>query len=60
MPSTHVNLHYHLVFSTKERVPSITADVHERVHAYLGGIVRGLNGIGLEVGGTADHVHLPV
>ena len=60
MPSTHTSLHYHLVFSTKDRAPSITAEVRERVHAYLGGVVRGLNGIGLEVGGTADHVHLLV
>jgi putative transposase len=60
MPSTHVSLHYHLVFSTKDRVPSINTDVRDRVHAYLGGVVRGLNGIALEVGGVADHVHLLV
>jgi REP element-mobilizing transposase RayT len=58
MPSTHLSLHYHLVFSTKERVPSIVDDVRDRVHAYLGGIVRGLGGVPLEVGGIADHVHL--
>ena len=58
MPSTHVSLHYHLVFSTKDRLPLITDDVRARVHAYLGGVARGLNAVGLEVGGTADHVHL--
>jgi REP element-mobilizing transposase RayT len=58
MPSTHLSLHYHLVFSTKERIPSIIDDVRTRVHAYLGGIIRGLDGVPLEVGGTADHVHL--
>ncbi|MDP9191358.1 MAG: IS200/IS605 family transposase [Acidobacteriota bacterium] len=60
MPSTHASLHYHLVFSTKERFPSITPEVRERVHAYLGGVIRGLGGVGLEVGGIADHVHLLV
>jgi len=60
MSSTHVSLHTHLVFSTKDRVPSIHAEVRERVHAYLGGVVRGLNGVPLEIGGTADHVHLLV
>ena len=35
MPSTHVSLHYHLVFSTKDREPLITTEVRERVHAYL-------------------------
>src|SRR5215210_1893897 len=58
MPSTHVSLHYHVTFSTKDRVPSIATDVRERIHAYLGGVIRGLGGVPLEVGGVADHVHL--
>ncbi len=60
MPSTHVSLHYHLIFSTKDRVASMREDLHERIHAYLGGVIRGLGGKALEVGGTADHVHLLV
>jgi putative transposase len=58
VPSTHLSLHYHLVFSTKERAPLITAEIRERVHAYLGGVIRGEGGVALDVGGTADHVHL--
>lgn len=46
MPSTHSSLHYHLIFSTKDRRPLITKDWRERLHAYLGGI--------------EDHVHLLV
>ncbi len=42
MPSTHLSLHYHLVFSTKERQPVISLEWQERLHAYLGGIVRDL------------------
>ena len=30
----------------------------ERVHRYLGGIIRGMDGVAHAVGGTADHVHL--
>ncbi|HET7711081.1 MAG TPA: IS200/IS605 family transposase [Thermoanaerobaculia bacterium] len=60
MPSTHLSLHYHIVFSTKDRFPFIHADVRERIHQYLGGIVRGLEGVPLEIGGTTDHVHLVV
>jgi putative transposase len=60
VPSTHLSLHYHLVFSTKERAPLITAEIRERVHAYLGGVIRGEGGIALDVGGTTDHVHLLV
>lgn len=60
MPSTHTSLHFHLVFSTKERVPMIAHEWQERLHAYLGGIVKGLDGVALAVGGVADHVHLLV
>lgn len=60
MPSTHLSLHYHLVFSTKERLPTIVTDIRPRLHAYLGGIVNGLGGVPLDVGGVADHVHLIV
>ena len=40
MSSTHLSLHYHLVFSTKVRRPLIRELWRERLHAYLGGIVR--------------------
>ncbi len=58
MPSTHLSLHYHIVFSTKERRPFIVPAWRERLHAYLGGIVRNLDGVAEAVGGMDDHVHL--
>ena len=58
MPSTHLSLHYHVVFSTKDRVPSIAAAWRERLHAYLCGVVRNVNGVPEAMGGIADHVHL--
>jgi REP element-mobilizing transposase RayT len=60
MPSTHVFLHYHLVFSTKNREPWLPPTERHRVHEYLGGIVRHINGVPHAVGGTGDHVHLSV
>jgi REP element-mobilizing transposase RayT len=60
MPSTHLALHYHLVFGTKNRVPSIVESWRPRLHEYLGGTARGLGGIPQAVGGMADHVHLLV
>ena len=60
MGSTFSSLHYHLVFSTKERIPFIKAEWRPRVHSYLGGIIRGMNGVAEIVGGVADHVHLLV
>lgn len=56
--SSFAILIYHIVFSTKNRVPSITPDLKESLYDYLGGIIRSEGGILLEVGGVADHVHL--
>jgi len=58
--STYLSLHYHLVFSTKHRLPSIEESWRSRLHEYLGGTIRGLDGFPREIGGIADHVHLLV
>ena len=60
MPSTYLSLHYHLVFSTKNRAAFIAPDWRARLHDYLGGTIRGLGGYPEGVGGVADHVHLLV
>ena len=58
MPSTHLSLYYHFVFSTKNRTPWILEPYQERLWAYLGGIVRGAAGVPHAVGGVEDPVHL--
>ena len=58
MGSTFFSLHYHIVFSTKERRPLIRAEWGPRLHSYLGGIIGGMNGVAEIVGGVEDHVHL--
>jgi putative transposase len=58
MGSTFLSLHYHVVFSTKDRRPFIKTNWRDRFHEYLGGTVRGLGGIPEAVGGVDDHVHL--
>jgi len=60
MPSTYSSLYYHLVFATKNREPIIAPDWRVRLHEYLGGAARGLDGTPQGVGGVADHVHLLV
>ena len=58
MGSTFFSLHYHIVFSTKERRPLIRAEWRPRLHSYLGGIIRRMNAVAEIVGGVEDHVHL--
>ena len=60
MSSTFLSLHYHIVFSTKDRRPIIADAWRDRLFEYLGGTVNGLKGFTQGVGGTADHVHLLV
>jgi len=60
MASTFLSLHYHIVFSTKERRPFIRQPWRANLHEYLGGTVRGLGGIPEIIGGVEDHVHLLV
>jgi len=58
MANTYTSLHYHIIFSTKNREHWIDAKIEERVWAYLGGIARE-NNFGTEcIGGMENHVHV--
>ena len=50
MSSTHLSLHYHLVFGTKNHEPVITPAWRDRLYAYLGGAIRTLDGVPGAVG----------
>src|ERR1700682_1891045 len=58
MSDSYTNLLYHIVFSTKDRRPLITPEYEVRLYDYLGGTIRKLGGISLELNGTEDHIHL--
>jgi len=58
MASTYLSLHYHIVFGTKNREPTIAASWRSRLHEYLGGTIAGLGGFPQQIGGVADRVHL--
>ena len=58
MANTYTSLHYHLVFSTKNRERWITPDVEARIWAYLGGIASQNAMRPVQIGGIEDHVHV--
>jgi putative transposase len=58
MSSTHLSLHYHIIFGTKNHEPLIQSAWRDDLHAYLGGIIRTAGGIAESVGGVSDQVHL--
>jgi putative transposase len=57
MGSTYSNLHYHWICATKNRNPLIRAEWRPKFQEYLGGTIRGLGGVAINVGGVEDHVH---
>jgi REP element-mobilizing transposase RayT len=58
MAHSYTNLLYHIVFGTKERQKLIDEAFQPDLYDYLGGTIRGLKGVSLEIGGVEDHVHI--
>lgn len=58
MPSTHLSLNFHVIYSTRDRVREIAREWRADLHAYLGGCIREFGAEPLIVGGTIDHVHV--
>ena len=60
MPRTYTNLLFHIVFATKGRFPFIVREHRGRLYEYIGGTIRALGGICIEIGGISDHIHIIV
>jgi REP element-mobilizing transposase RayT len=58
MSHAYSRLHYHLVFSTKDRKRLFVPEIKDRLYAYMNGIIRNLDGVVEEIGGVDDHVHI--
>jgi REP element-mobilizing transposase RayT len=58
MPQSLSRVLIHLVFSTKNRAPSLLPSVQTELHAYLAGVLKGVDCPTLQAGGVDDHVHL--
>ncbi len=60
MPQSFGSLNFHLIFSTKHRLPQITADIQPRLNEFIGGILRARDSVLLSAGNMPDHIHLLV
>ncbi len=58
MPQSLAKNLIHLVFSTKDRRPSIADSVREELHKYAGGILRDLDSSSLLMNSVTDHIHV--
>lgn len=58
MPSSHIASYVHIVFSTKDRHRWIRPEWDSRLYAYMGGIIKGLDAVPLQINGDEDHAHV--
>ncbi|MEE1091051.1 MAG: transposase [Paludibacteraceae bacterium] len=58
MGNSLVKIDIHLIFHIKSTgVKMRECDLNE-IFAYVGGIIKGVNGIPIEIGGRPDHIHV--
>jgi putative transposase len=53
---TFVSLYTHVIFSTEDRLPLLTAELRPDLLAYMGGINRKLDGKVMEANARPDHI----
>ena len=58
MASSLVKIDIHLIFHVKTTSVNIKEDDLNRVFAYIGGIIKTIEGIPFCVGGRPDHIHI--
>jgi REP element-mobilizing transposase RayT len=56
--STHTQICYHIVFSTKDRQPTLRADRREDLLRYIWGIIKNRHGHLYRINGVEDHLHI--
>jgi len=56
--STHTQICYHIVFSTKDRQPTLRADRREDLFRYIWGIIKNRHGHLYRINGVEDHLHI--
>ncbi|NNC88375.1 MAG: IS200/IS605 family transposase [Akkermansiaceae bacterium] len=58
MPQSLTQFYVHLIFSTKNREPWLSAEVQDKLFPYLAGALNAQDSPAIKVGGHFDHVHL--
>ena len=58
MAHTFANLLTHVIFSTKDREHLVISDLKSPLLAYMGGIVRELEGKAVAINSMPDHIHM--
>ena len=51
-------MYVHLVFGTKGRKPLIKLECEERLHSYMGGILKNMESPAIIINSVPDHIHI--
>jgi len=57
MPQSLSKIYVHLIFSTKARERTLPDQIRTDLHAYMGGTLKGLGCLPVEINSEPDHVH---
>ena len=60
MGHSHIKNFFHIVWTTKKRVPYITNQIKPRLYGYIKGLMSKEEAHLLAIGGIYDHVHMLV
>lgn len=58
MSQSYVQFYAHVVFHTKNNLKFIRQETEDELYSYLGGILRNIKSLPLQIGGTSDHIHI--
>lgn len=58
MPQSLAKLYVHLVFSTKNREHVLMDDIRHDLHVYMGGTLKGMECMPVEINSEPDHAHV--
>ena len=58
MPQSLAQILVHLIFSTKNREPLLSAEIRSELHPYMATIMKGMNSSAILINSVEDHAHL--
>ena len=58
MATTLVKINIHLIFHIKNTGITMRQEDLERIFSYIAGIIKGLEGMPIQIGGVNDHIHI--
>ncbi len=58
MATTLIKINIHLIFHIKSTSVTMRQEDMERIFSYIAGIIKGLEGMPIQIGGVNDHIHI--